>query len=64
MEDEKELDVSAMSLLEVEQRMLARAERQGKVLALLQVLAVIVETLHHSVLLRKSAQVSGKMCDS
>lgn len=63
-EHEKELDISAMSLLEVEQQMLARAERHGKRLALLQVLAVIVETLHHTVLMRKSTQVSGKMCDS
>lgn len=61
MEDEKELDISAMSLLEVEQQMLVRAERHGKRLALLQVLAVIVETLHHTVLLRKSTHVSGKM---
>lgn len=56
-EDEEELDVSAMSLLEVEQ-LLARAGKRGQRLAALQVLAVMVETLHHSVLLRKITQVS------
>lgn len=60
-EDEEELDVSAMSLLEVEQQLLARAVRRGQRLALLQVLAVMVETLHHTVLLRKSTQVSQEM---
>lgn len=60
-EDEEELDVSAMSLLEVEQQLLARAARRGQRLALLQVLAVMVETLHHTVLLRKSTQVSQEM---
>lgn len=60
-EDEEELDVSAMSLLEVEQQLLAQAARRGQRLALLQVLAVMVETLHHTVLLRKSTQVSQEM---
>lgn len=50
--------MSAMSLLEVEQRLLARAGKRGQRLAALQVLAVMVETLHHSVLLRKITQVS------
>lgn len=57
-EDEEELDVSAMSLLEVEHQMLARAAKRGQRLAVLQVLALMVETLHHSVLLRKITQVS------
>nr|XP_046250664.1 transport and Golgi organization protein 6 homolog [Scatophagus argus] len=56
-EDEQNLDVSAMTLLEVEQQVLGRAEKQGQRLALLQVLAVMVESLHHTVLLRKSTQV-------
>lgn len=50
--------MSAMSLLEVEQQLLARAGKRGQRLAALQVLAVMVETLHHSVLLRKITQVS------
>ncbi|XP_041794990.1 transport and Golgi organization protein 6 homolog [Chelmon rostratus] len=56
-EDEQELDVSAMTLLEVEQKLLGRAARQGQRLTLLQVVAVMVESLHHTVLLRKSTQV-------
>ncbi|KAF3689280.1 Transport and Golgi organization protein 6 -like protein [Channa argus] len=56
-QDEQDLDVSAMTLLEVEQQLLGRAERQGKRLALLQVLAVMVESLQHTVLLRKVTQV-------
>lgn len=56
-EDEQELDMSAMTLLEVEQQLLGRAERRGQRLALLQVLAVMVESLQHTVLLRKSTQV-------
>lgn len=61
-EDEQELDVSAMTLLEVEQKLLGRAARQGQRLTLLQVVAVMVESLHHTVLLRKSTQVSGEIC--
>lgn len=59
--DKEELDVSAMTLLEVEQQLVARAVRRGQRLALLQVLAVMVETLHHALLLRKSTQVSEEM---
>ncbi|XP_044048294.1 transport and Golgi organization protein 6 homolog isoform X2 [Siniperca chuatsi] len=55
--DEQELDVSAMTLLEVEQQLLGRAAKQGQRLALLQVLAVMVESLQHTVLLRKTTQV-------
>ncbi|CAJ1057290.1 transport and Golgi organization protein 6 homolog [Xyrichtys novacula] len=55
--DEEELDVSSMTLLEVEQRLLGQAERRGQRLALLQVLAVMVESLQHTVLLRRSTQV-------
>ncbi|XP_036962015.1 transport and Golgi organization protein 6 homolog isoform X2 [Acanthopagrus latus] len=57
IEDEQQLDISAMTLLEVEQQLLGRAARQGHRLALLQVLAVMVESLHHTILLRKSTQV-------
>uniref|UniRef100_A0A7N8YC88 Transport and golgi organization 6 homolog (Drosophila) n=1 Tax=Mastacembelus armatus TaxID=205130 RepID=A0A7N8YC88_9TELE len=56
-ENDVELDVSAMTLLEVEQQLLGRTERQGQRLALLQVLAVMVESLQHSLLLRKTTQV-------
>ncbi|XP_034541556.1 transport and Golgi organization protein 6 homolog [Notolabrus celidotus] len=56
-EDEEELDVSAMTLLEVEQQLLGRAEKRGQRLALLQVLAAMVESVQHSVLLRKNSQV-------
>lgn len=59
-EDERELNMSTMTLLEVEQRLTSRAARQGQRLALLQVLAATVESLHHTVLLRKSTQVSGE----
>ncbi|XP_041652098.1 transport and Golgi organization protein 6 homolog [Cheilinus undulatus] len=55
--DEEELDVSAMTLLEVEQQLLGRAERREQRLALLQVLAMMVESLQHTVLLRKNTQV-------
>ncbi len=60
--DEQELDMSAMTLLEVEQQLLGRAARQGQKLALLQALAVMVESLQHTVLLRKTTQVSGEIC--
>ncbi|XP_037622900.1 transport and Golgi organization protein 6 homolog [Sebastes umbrosus] len=56
-EDEQELDVSAMTLLEVEQQLLAPAARRGQRLAVLQVLAVMVECLQYTVLLRKTSQV-------
>ncbi|XP_058501657.1 transport and Golgi organization protein 6 homolog isoform X3 [Solea solea] len=56
-EDERDLDVSAMTLLEVEQQLLSRGKRQGRRLVLLQVLAVMVESVQHSVLLRKPTQV-------
>lgn len=56
-EDEEQPDVAAMTLLEVEQRLQGGAERRGQRLALLQVLAVMVENLEHSQLLRSTAQV-------
>lgn len=56
-EEKQELDVSAMTLLEVEQQLLGRAARRGQKLALLQVLAVMVECVEHTVLLRKNTQV-------
>uniref|UniRef100_A0A8C4NSE8 Transport and golgi organization 6 homolog n=1 Tax=Dicentrarchus labrax TaxID=13489 RepID=A0A8C4NSE8_DICLA len=56
-EDKQELDISAMTLLEVEQRLLGRAVRRSQRLALLQVLAVMVESVQPTVLLRKSTQV-------
>ncbi|CAB1460296.1 unnamed protein product [Pleuronectes platessa] len=55
--DEEELDVSTMTLLEVEQEVLGRAARQSLRLALLQVLAMMVESLQHNTLLRKPNQV-------
>lgn len=60
VKDEEEADVSSMTLLEVEQQMLSHAERQGQRLALLQVLAVMVESLQHSQLLRKTTQVRAE----
>lgn len=56
-EDEEELGVSAMTLLEVEQQVLGAAARRGHRLALLQVLAMMVECVQHTVLLRKPSQV-------
>lgn len=47
-----------MSLLEVEQQLQAQTAKRQQELAVLQVLAAMVETLHHSVLLRKITQVS------
>ncbi|XP_041851971.1 transport and Golgi organization protein 6 homolog isoform X2 [Melanotaenia boesemani] len=55
--DEEEVDVSAMTLLEVEQQLLGRTKRRARRLALLQVLAVMVEGLQHTQLLRKTMQV-------
>lgn len=60
VKDKEEADVSSMTLLEVEQQMLGRAERQAHKLALLQVLAVMVESLQHSQLLRQTAQVRAE----
>ncbi|XP_054632065.1 transport and Golgi organization protein 6 homolog isoform X2 [Dunckerocampus dactyliophorus] len=57
-EDGQQLDISAMTLLEVEQQH-GRVTRQGHMLALLQVLAVMVESLQHTVLMRKNIQVVG-----
>lgn len=51
--------MSAMTLLEVEQQLLGRAEKQAQRLALLHVLATMVESLQHAHLLRKTTQVSG-----
>ncbi|XP_054476593.1 transport and Golgi organization protein 6 homolog isoform X2 [Anoplopoma fimbria] len=56
-EEEPELDLSAMTLVEVEQRLLAPSTRRGQRLALLQVLALMVDCLQHTVLLRKTSQV-------
>ncbi|KAM6926735.1 transport and Golgi organization protein 6 homolog isoform 2-T2 [Lycodopsis pacificus] len=56
-EDEPELDVSTMTLVEVEQRLLAPSARQDQRLSLLQLLAVMVDCLQHTVLLRKTSQV-------
>ncbi|KAM9375964.1 transport and Golgi organization protein 6 homolog [Pholidichthys leucotaenia] len=55
--DKEELDVSAMTLLEVERRLLGRAEGRARTLALLQALAVMVACLQHSQLLRNTTQV-------
>lgn len=59
-EDEQELDISAMTLLEVEQQILGHTARHSQKLALLQVLAVMCQSLPYTVLLGKTAQVSGK----
>ncbi|CAN9493125.1 unnamed protein product [Ophioblennius macclurei] len=56
-EEEEPPDVSAMTLLEAELRLQGGAQRKGRRLALLQVLAVMVESLEPSVLLRSEAQV-------
>ncbi|XP_069575525.1 transport and Golgi organization protein 6 homolog [Brachyistius frenatus] len=56
-QDEDEPNVSAMTLLEVEQQVLGRAESRARRLVLLQVLAVMVESLQHTELLRKPTQV-------
>ncbi|XP_056272526.1 transport and Golgi organization protein 6 homolog [Pseudoliparis swirei] len=56
-EDEPELCVSTMTLLEVERRLLAPSSRRGQRLALLQVLAVMVDCLPHTVLLRRTSQI-------
>ncbi|XP_053740804.1 transport and Golgi organization protein 6 homolog isoform X2 [Synchiropus splendidus] len=60
-EDEPQAELSAMSLLEVEQKTLGGSERLRRRLVLLQVLAVMVETLQHTLLLRRHAQVVGFM---
>lgn len=46
-----------MSLLEVEQQLQAQTAKRQQELAVLQVLAAMVETLHHSALLRKITQI-------
>ncbi|XP_008309635.1 transport and Golgi organization protein 6 homolog [Cynoglossus semilaevis] len=56
-EEEQELDLSSMTLLQVEQQVLGPVQRKGQKVALLQVLAVMVESVQHSVLLRKATQV-------
>lgn len=43
--------------LEMEQQVQGQTTQQGQRLALLQVLAMMVESLHHTVLLRKYTQV-------
>lgn len=58
--DGQHLDISSMTLLEVEQEQQGRVTRQGHTLALLQVLAIMVESLQHTVILRKNIQV----CDA
>ncbi|XP_054896550.1 transport and Golgi organization protein 6 homolog [Poeciliopsis prolifica] len=57
LKDEEEVDVAAMTLLEVEQQVLGGAERQAEKLTLLQALAVMVESLEQEQLLRKTSQV-------
>ncbi|KAM4553367.1 transport and Golgi organization protein 6 homolog [Fundulus diaphanus] len=57
MEGDDELDVAAMTLLEVERQLLGGAERRAGRLTLLQVLAVMVECLQHDQLLRRTSQV-------
>lgn len=57
MEEEGKVDVASMTLLEVEQQLLGRAERRARRLSLLQVLAVMVECLQHEQLLRRTSQV-------
>ena len=49
--------MAAMTLLEVEQQLLGGAERRAQRLVLLQVLAVMVESLQHTELLRRTSQV-------
>ncbi|KAF7647712.1 hypothetical protein LDENG_00168050 [Lucifuga dentata] len=56
-EEEEDLKVSAMTLLEVEQQVLARDAGQSQKLALLQVLAVMCQSLPYTQLLRNTAQV-------
>lgn len=56
-EDEEQPDVASMTLLEVEQQLLGGAERRAQRLVLLQVLAVMVESLQHTELLRRTSQV-------
>nr|XP_040017789.1 transport and Golgi organization protein 6 homolog [Gasterosteus aculeatus aculeatus] len=56
-EDDPELDITTMTLVEVEQRLLAPSANQSRKLALLQVLAVMVDCVQHTVLLRKTSQV-------
>ncbi|KAK7891995.1 hypothetical protein WMY93_023958 [Mugilogobius chulae] len=55
--EEEHQELSAMTLLEMEQQRLSSTERQTQKLALLQVLAVMVECLPHTLLLRKNTQV-------
>lgn len=58
LRDEEQVDVAAMTLLEAENRLLGGAERRARRLALLQVVAVMIECLQHTQLLRKTSQVS------
>ncbi|CAL8357795.1 unnamed protein product [Lota lota] len=55
--EEQEVDLHAMSLLEVEQHLSGRAAASGRRLALLQALAALCEGLPHAALLRKTTQV-------
>ncbi|XP_043981739.1 transport and Golgi organization protein 6 homolog [Gambusia affinis] len=57
LKDEEEVDVAAMTLLEVEQQVLGGAERRAEKLTLLQALAGMVESLEQEQLLRKTSQV-------
>uniref|UniRef100_A0AAV2KYW9 Transport and golgi organization 6 n=1 Tax=Knipowitschia caucasica TaxID=637954 RepID=A0AAV2KYW9_KNICA len=57
VDEEEHKELSAMTLLEVEQQVLSRTEQRAQRLALLQVLAVMVECLPHTSLLRKTTQV-------
>ncbi|KAM8891988.1 transport and Golgi organization protein 6 homolog isoform 2-T2 [Spinachia spinachia] len=55
--DDPKLDISTMTLVDVEQRQPAPSAKQSRRLALLQVLAVMVDCVQHTVLLRKTSQV-------
>ncbi|KAG5848544.1 hypothetical protein ANANG_G00099580 [Anguilla anguilla] len=59
VEEEQEVDTSAMTLLELEEHLLRCAEGRSRRLALLQVLAAVCEGLSHTLLLRKPTQVVG-----
>ncbi|KAJ8335527.1 hypothetical protein SKAU_G00388690 [Synaphobranchus kaupii] len=61
VEEEQEVDTSAMTLLQLEEHLLRRTEGRGRRLALLQVLAAVCEGLSHTLLLRKPTQVVGFM---
>ncbi|XP_049580174.1 transport and Golgi organization protein 6 homolog [Syngnathus scovelli] len=55
--DGQQLDIASMTLLELEQQQQGCVARQNHALALLHLLAVMVESLQHTVVLRKNIQV-------